>query len=94
MILITFMTMPLSKEKLELLKKSFTEDAMSPGQAAKRVGTTYSTANRYYTMWASEIKESLERQLVPKIEESIKRYAKRRKSEPARKDRSSQSKTK
>jgi hypothetical protein len=83
--------MPLSKEKLELLKKSFTEDAMSPGQAAKRVGTTYATANRYYAKWASEIKESLERQLVPKIEESIKRYSKKPRPEPAGKGRPSKS---
>jgi hypothetical protein len=70
--------MPLTKEKLALLKKSFTEDAMSPGEAAKRVGTTYATANRYYTKWAAEIKESLERQLIPKIQESIKEVSKKR----------------
>jgi hypothetical protein len=32
--------MPLPRKKLELLKKSFLEKAMSPGEAAKDVGVT------------------------------------------------------
>ena len=71
----------LSKEKLDLLKKSFTEDAMTPGQAAEKVGVTYATANRYYEKWSSDIKRSLESKLVPNLEESIKRMAKKRKAD-------------
>src|SRR5205809_7588274 len=37
---------PVSQDKLKLLKNSFTEDAMSPGQAADKVGVTYATAKR------------------------------------------------
>src|SRR5215813_7954993 len=56
------------RKKLELLKKAFTEQAMSPGQAAETIGVTYAAANRYYEMWGKEIKESLEEQLVPQIQ--------------------------
>ncbi|PYT03826.1 MAG: hypothetical protein DMF60_17190 [Acidobacteria bacterium] len=59
----------LSKEKLDLLKKSFTEDAMTPGQAAEKV-----------------IKRSLESKLVPNLEESIKRIAKKRKAGVRKRD--------
>jgi hypothetical protein len=38
----------LSPEKLALLKKAFTEDAMAPGQAAEAIGVTYGTAKRWY----------------------------------------------
>jgi hypothetical protein len=67
------------RKKLELLKKAFTEQAMSPGQAAETIGVTYATANRYYKMWGKEIKESLEKQLVPQIQESIKKLGKKKK---------------
>ena len=70
----------LSKEKLDLLKKSFTEDAMTPGQAAEKAGVTYATANRYYEKWSADIKRSLESKLVPNLEESLKRIAKKRKA--------------
>jgi hypothetical protein len=48
--------MPLSREKLDLLKHCFMVEAMTPGQAAKRVGVTYATPNRYYEKWSSEIR--------------------------------------
>jgi hypothetical protein len=66
------------KAKLELPKKAFTEDAMTPGQAAEKVGVTYATATRYYEKWSEEITRSLERKLVPSIEESIKKLARKR----------------
>ena len=58
----------LSTEKLQLLKKAFTQDALSPGQAAQAVGITYATAKRYYDRWADEIKRSLESRLLPSLE--------------------------
>jgi hypothetical protein len=67
----------LSHEKLQLLKKAFTEDAMSPGQAAQHVGVTSATAKRYYDRWGNEIKRALESRLLPSLEESVKRHAKR-----------------
>ena len=69
----------LSAEKLVMLKKAFTEDAMTPGQAAQKVGVTYATAKRWYDKWADEIRRSLESKLVPRMEESITRLAKKRK---------------
>jgi hypothetical protein len=75
--------MPLPKEKLDLLKRAFTEEAMSPGQAAKKVGVTYATASRYYEKWSSEIKQSLERQLIPRIQESIRQARRKPKSSPS-----------
>jgi hypothetical protein len=67
------------KAKLDLLKQAFIQDAMSPGDAAKKAGTTYATANRYYEKWADEIKTAREKQLLPQIEESLKKLNKRRK---------------
>jgi hypothetical protein len=48
----------LSTEKIQLLKKAFTEQAMSPGQAAQAADVTYATARRYYDRWADDIKRS------------------------------------
>jgi transposase len=45
----------LSKQKLEHLKKCFTEGVMTPRQAAGKVGVTYATAKRYYGRWSEEI---------------------------------------
>jgi len=59
-----------SAAKLHLLKKAFTEDAMTPGKAAQEVGVTYATAKRWYEMWADEIRRSLESKLLPSLEES------------------------
>jgi hypothetical protein len=64
------------KAKLELLKKAFIEEAMSPGDAAKKAGVTYATANRYYEKWGDEIKAAREQQLIPQIEESLKKFLK------------------
>jgi transposase len=69
----------LSTDKLQLLKKAFTEDAMSPGQAAEKVGVTYGTAKRWYDKWGDEIKRSLESKLLPELEASVKRVGKKRK---------------
>ena len=66
-----------STEKLQRLKKAFTEDAMTPGQAAQKVGVTYATAKRWYDKWPDEIRRRLENKLVPSTEESIKRLAKK-----------------
>ena len=68
----------LSADKIQQLKKSFTEDAMTPGQAAEKVGVTYATAKRYYDRWGDEIKRSLESRLLPSLEESVKQQAKKR----------------
>ena len=68
----------LPAEKLHLLKKLFTEDAMTPGQAAHAVGVTYATAKRRYKKWGDEIRRNLERRLLPSLEESVKRMGKRR----------------
>ncbi len=40
--------MKLPKERLDLLRKAFIEDSLSPGAAAKRIGVAVATANRYY----------------------------------------------
>jgi len=69
----------LSTDKLQLLNKAFTEDAMSPGQAAQVPGVTYATAKRYYLLWDKEIKRSLESRLLPTLEASVKRQEKKRK---------------
>ena len=69
----------LSAEKLQLLKKAFTENAMVPGQAAEHVGVTYATAKRWYDKWADEIKRSLESRLLPELQASVKRAAKKQK---------------
>ena len=70
----------LSTDKLQLLKKAFTEDAMSPGQAAQATGITYATAKRYYELWGDEIKRSLESRLVPELEASVERHLKKQKA--------------
>jgi hypothetical protein len=64
------------KAKLDLLKEAFIKDAMSPGDAAKRAGVTYATANRYYEKWSEEIRTSREQQLIPQFEESIRKLGK------------------
>jgi hypothetical protein len=69
----------LAKTKLETLKQAFIKDAMSPGDAAKKAGVTYATANRYYEKWGEEIKVARENQLLPQIEESLKKLHKKRK---------------
>jgi hypothetical protein len=61
------------KVKLDLLKQAFIQDAMSPGDAAKKAGVTYATANRYYEKWGDEIKAAREQQLLPQIQESLKK---------------------
>jgi hypothetical protein len=65
-------------QKLELLKRLFTDKAMSPGQAATEVGVTYATAKRYYDQWADDIKESLESKLLPNLEASVRQTKKTR----------------
>jgi hypothetical protein len=70
----------LSTDKLQLLKKAFTEDAMSPGQAAQVAGVTYASAKRWYDKWADQIKRSLESRLLPELEASVKRVPKKRKT--------------
>jgi hypothetical protein len=62
----------LSAEKLQLLKKAFTENAMVPGQAAEVAGVTYATAMRYYELWGDEIRQALESRLLPNLNESVK----------------------
>jgi len=69
----------LPNAKLEVLKQAFIRDAMSPGDAAKKAGVTYATATRYYEKWGEEIKIAREKQLLPQIEESLKKLNKRRK---------------
>ena len=65
----------LSAEKLQLLKKAFTENAMVPGQAAEQVGVTYATATRYYELWSNEIRQALESRLLPNLNESVKQHS-------------------
>lgn len=74
----------LTAEKLQLLKKAFIEDAMQPGQAAETVGVTYATAKRWYDKWSDEIKAALEKRLLPSLEASVKREAKKHR-QPKRK---------
>jgi hypothetical protein len=54
-----------SKAKLHILKQAFIADVMSPGDAAKKAGVTYSTAKRYYEKWGEEIQKAREQQLIP-----------------------------
>ena len=70
----------LSADKVALLKKAFTEDAMQPRQAAQSAGITYATAKRYYELWSEEIKRSLEAKLLPSLEASMKRVGKKKKA--------------
>ena len=70
----------LSSDKLAMLKKGFTEDAMTPGQAAQAAGVTYATAQRWYEKWGDEIRRSLEARLVPSLEASVKRHTKKRRA--------------
>jgi hypothetical protein len=72
--------MRLCSTTLTALKDVFTIDAMQPGQAAQAAGITYATAKRYYDLWSDEIKRSLESNLLPSLEESVKRTGKMRKS--------------
>jgi hypothetical protein len=66
----------LPKAKLDLLKQAFIADAMSPGDAAKKVDVTYPSANRYYEKWGEEIRKAREQQLIPQFEASIKKLGK------------------
>ena len=68
----------LASDKLAALKRAFTEDAMTPGQAAHAVGVTYATAKRWYDKWGDEIRRSLESRLLPSLEASVKRMGKKR----------------
>jgi len=60
----------LSPSKLSALKRAFIEHAMQPTQAAQAAGVSYGTAKRYYTLWAEEIKRSLEAKLLPSFQQS------------------------
>jgi hypothetical protein len=74
---ITSFNMPgLPKAKLLVLKQAFINDAMSPGDAARKAGVTYATASRYYEKWGEEIKKAREQQLIPQFEESLKKLGK------------------
>jgi hypothetical protein len=67
----------LSKDKLAALKSAFIDDAMSPGDAAKKVGVSSETEVRYYELWDGEIRKEREQQLVPQMLESMKRLGKK-----------------
>src|SRR5689334_13541269 len=67
----------LPKYKLDLLKRAFIEEGMSPGQAATKVGIAPATANRYYEKWDTEIREGRRKQLMPGLEKSIKTLGKK-----------------
>jgi hypothetical protein len=67
----------LPKNKLDLLKRAFIEEGMSPGQAATKVGIAPATANRYYEKWDAEIREGRQKQLMPGLEKSIKTLGKK-----------------
>jgi hypothetical protein len=69
----------LSQEKLAALKSAFIEQNMSPDDAAKKAGVSHATAVRYYGLWDSDIRKGRETQLMPQIEESIRRAKKRSK---------------
>ena len=66
--------MKLPQEKLDLLRKAFIEEAMSPGTAAKRVGISGATANRYFEKWIDDITKAREQQLVPQLKRSIQKF--------------------
>jgi hypothetical protein len=68
----------LASDKLAALKRAFTEDGISPSQAAQVTGVTYATAKRYYDQWSDEIKRKLESKLLPSLEESVKRARQKR----------------
>jgi hypothetical protein len=68
----------LSKEKLDALKSAFIDDALSPGDAAKKAGVSSATAVRYYELWDEEIRKGREKQLVPQMLESMKRLGKKK----------------
>ena len=65
----------LQQKDSKLLKKAFTEDAMTPGQTA---GVNDATAERWYEKWAEGIRRSLESKLLASLEESVKRHRKKR----------------
>jgi len=76
----------LPAEKLQLLKKAYTEDGLMPGEAALRVGVTQATAKRWYDTWADEIRRALEARLLPNLEASIKARNKSRKQVKKRRE--------
>jgi hypothetical protein len=61
---------------------------MQPGQAAETVGVTYATAKRWYDKWSDEIRQAIEKRLLPNLEASVKLEAKRH-PQPKRKGPSS-----
>ena len=69
-----------SPSSLAALKLALLRRAIQPCQAAQAAGITYATAKRYYDLWSDEIKRSLESNLLPSLEESVKRTGKMRKS--------------
>jgi len=68
----------LSATKLAALRKAFLEDAMQPSQAAQASGVSYATAKRYYEASGDEIRRSLESRLLPSLEQSVKRLARKK----------------
>ena len=73
-----YLCMPgLPKAKLDLLKQAFIADSMGPGDAVKKAGVTYATANRYYEKWSEEMRKAREQQLVPQFEASIRKLGKK-----------------
>jgi hypothetical protein len=77
------------KAKLDLLWSAFVDDAMSPGMAVKKTGVSIATANRFHKKWGEKIREALNQQLLPRLEESLgqahklpKQKSKTRKKKP------------
>jgi len=66
--------MRLSSEKLGQLRKAFIEESLGPGVAAKRVGISSATANRYFEKWGDEIEKAREQQLIPQMKQSLLKF--------------------
>jgi len=69
--------MRLPPEKIELLRKLFIEQSMSPGAAAKHAGVSNATASRYFDRWGDEIAKEREQQLIPQMKQSLLKFSRR-----------------
>ena len=67
--------MRLSEEKLDQLRRVFVLESLSPGLAAKRVGISTATANRYFEKWGKEIAKAREQLVLPQLKQSLLKFS-------------------
>jgi DNA-directed RNA polymerase specialized sigma24 family protein len=62
----------LPEDKREQIKRLLLE-GLSPAEVAKKVGVSLGTAERHQQYWAPEIRDSLNRRMVPTLKAAIRR---------------------